>query len=223
MKLNDLTGHRFGRLVVLREGARSADGHRLWQCVCDCGTEKSISGATLLRSKRPTRSCGCLMKETISACNTRHGLSLTPTWLIWCGMKTRCLNKRDKSYAAYGGRGIRMCSAIQESVETIIGLIGARPENKTIDRVNNTGHYSCGKCPECAREGWPMNIRWATLVEQGRNQSTNHHVEINGVTRCLSEWAEVSGLKAGTINARINRGWPSDRLLDKASAKPPGE
>jgi hypothetical protein len=34
----DLTGKRFGRLVVLRKAdKRRPDGTILWQCQCDCG------------------------------------------------------------------------------------------------------------------------------------------------------------------------------------------
>lgn len=61
MSLIDLTGRRFGRLVVIqREGsAETPSGQRqpTWLCRCDCGTEKVIRGMNL-RSGAIV-SCGC--------------------------------------------------------------------------------------------------------------------------------------------------------------------
>lgn len=63
----DLTGRRFGRLVVVaptgaRRGARRAE---VWRCVCDCGKEHE-SVAPALRAGH-VKSCGCLAEETTPA------------------------------------------------------------------------------------------------------------------------------------------------------------
>ncbi len=59
-KLVDLTGQRFGRLVVLnREKNRKSNA--TWLCKCDCGNQKIVVG-DYLRTGR-TKSCGCLDKE----------------------------------------------------------------------------------------------------------------------------------------------------------------
>ena len=57
----DLTGKRFGKLVVLRiDIKRSKDGKVYWFCQCDCGSdEKSIQSTALTRKKNGTISCGC--------------------------------------------------------------------------------------------------------------------------------------------------------------------
>jgi len=58
----DLTGRRFGRLVVIEDsGERTKNGRIKWLCECDCGNfTKSDSQA--LRS-RESKSCGCIQKE----------------------------------------------------------------------------------------------------------------------------------------------------------------
>ena len=61
MRKLDLTGQRFGRLIVLEE-AEPKSGHRRWLCKCDCGGT-TISHQTSLRSGK-AKSCGCLVKET---------------------------------------------------------------------------------------------------------------------------------------------------------------
>ncbi len=61
----DMTGARFGRLVVM---CRTEDGPRnetLWICSCDCGNQNVVvRGASLRRASKPTRSCGCLIAES---------------------------------------------------------------------------------------------------------------------------------------------------------------
>ena len=66
-KLIDLTGQRFGRLVVMYQ-APHQNGRVAWHCKCDCGNEKDIQGALLREGK--TRSCGCLHKEQLAERST---------------------------------------------------------------------------------------------------------------------------------------------------------
>lgn len=58
MKKIDLTGKRFNKLVVLREGKKSNTGIIRWICRCDCGNESLVIGNQLKNGK--TKSCGCL-------------------------------------------------------------------------------------------------------------------------------------------------------------------
>lgn len=58
----DLSGMRFGRLVVIDRADANRHGHVRWNCVCDCGNKKVIAGIQI--SKRlGTKSCGCLRSE----------------------------------------------------------------------------------------------------------------------------------------------------------------
>ena len=57
----NLTGQRFGRLVVLEETDISDNRTTVWKCKCDCGTECDILATNLTRGV--TRSCGCLRRE----------------------------------------------------------------------------------------------------------------------------------------------------------------
>ncbi len=59
----NLTGERFGRLVVIKEAKRRGY-HRYWLCKCDCGNEKEVYMSNLRYGK--TQSCGCLHTETVS-------------------------------------------------------------------------------------------------------------------------------------------------------------
>lgn len=61
VKIEDLTGQRFGRLTALRPYTQRAGGKICWVCRCDCGIEVAIP-VDNLRSGA-TRSCGCLRKK----------------------------------------------------------------------------------------------------------------------------------------------------------------
>lgn len=54
----DEIGNRYGRLVVISEAGRDKEGKVLWNCLCDCGNEKIVSGKSLRAGL--TLSCGCL-------------------------------------------------------------------------------------------------------------------------------------------------------------------
>jgi hypothetical protein len=57
----DLTGQRFGRLIVTERREKDRFGHFKWLCKCDCGNEVVVLGTCLVR--HTTNSCGCLNDE----------------------------------------------------------------------------------------------------------------------------------------------------------------
>ena len=57
----DLTGQRFGKLLVLERVENTWDGRARWKCQCDCGTTTEVAGE-LLRSGH-TQSCGCMTSK----------------------------------------------------------------------------------------------------------------------------------------------------------------
>lgn len=61
----DLTGKRFGRLVVLGLDSVRGNGETYWNCICDCGNKKVASRGNLKSGN--TQSCGCLHKEVTSS------------------------------------------------------------------------------------------------------------------------------------------------------------
>jgi hypothetical protein len=55
----DLTGVRFGELVVLERAGVDDSGHRRWLCGCDCGRLAVRGGTHLIRAKREGRRSCC--------------------------------------------------------------------------------------------------------------------------------------------------------------------
>lgn len=66
-RLIDLTGKRFGRLVVMERAeyytSPSYQSVPLWRCRCDCGAECIVAGKSLRYGQ--TRSCGCLRSDSL--------------------------------------------------------------------------------------------------------------------------------------------------------------
>ena len=60
-KVKDLTGERFGRLVVIRLEGKRKNGESMWLCQCDCGNTATCISSNL--SRGTSKSCGCLARE----------------------------------------------------------------------------------------------------------------------------------------------------------------
>jgi hypothetical protein len=61
-RFKDITGRRFGRLLVVGFAGMSAAGNGAqWRCRCECGQAKIFLGSNLRYGR--TQSCGCLQRE----------------------------------------------------------------------------------------------------------------------------------------------------------------
>jgi hypothetical protein len=155
----DLTGKTFGRLDVIGRVDPSPYKSRehAWQVRCKCGESFVTRGYSLRVGD--TTSCGCARKERIGNLNKSHGRAKTTEYRIWAMMRVRCLNKANKAYQWYGGRGITICDRWLSSFENFFSDMGKRPSPKhSIDRINHNGNYT------------PENCRWADTKTQGRNR-----------------------------------------------------
>jgi len=63
-KFKDLTGQRFGRLIVIEKAGQNKNRNTLWKCLCDCGNETIVVSTSLTNGD--TQSCDCLRRENVS-------------------------------------------------------------------------------------------------------------------------------------------------------------
>lgn len=112
---------------------------------------------------------------------------------IWSGMKTRCYNKKCKSYKHYGGRGIKVCDRWLgiDGFANFLDDMGKRPTDKhSLDRVDPNGPYS------------PENCRWATWKQQENNRRINKYYEYDGKKMTLPQWSRELGISLKTLHYR---------------------
>lgn len=79
---NDLVGMRFGRWTVISQTDDIGNG-TMWNCRCDCGTEKAVRGWQLTGGD--TKSCGCALLEKLTIHKTPEA-------------KTKARNKSSLAY-----------------------------------------------------------------------------------------------------------------------------
>ena len=121
----------------------------------------------------------------------------------WRGMRERCRNTKFIGAKYYAKKGITVCLEWDDVNEFLSWSLdnGWRP-GLTIDRKNGNKGYR------------PDNCRWATPTDQARNLSKNRILSHRGEARCISEWAEITGIKPHLIAARIDRlGWGIEKAL----------
>jgi len=191
----DLTGQRFGRLVVLKLIGKNKWGSYQWLCRCDCGKEKIVR-IDSLKSGR-TKSCGCLNRERL----TKHGHYGDRTYKSWSQMIQRCTNPNNKYFKDYGGRGITVCERWLNSFPNFLEDMGESPKGHQIDRMNNDKGYHKSNC------------LWVTPKQNSRNRRSNHLETHNGKTQCITAWSEEVGIPEYVIRQRLKHGWSIERAL----------
>lgn len=144
-------------------------------------------------------SCGC------RPARRTHGLTGTRLYLRWTAMRNRCGDPANRSYANYGGRGIRVCSTWQRSFTRFRQWAvshGYRQELQ-LDRIDNDGDYT------------PSNCRFVSPQVNARNRRSTK----TGMAT-LRGFAE--DLKQGLTNAELRAKYGLDHFQNhnlKRSAK----
>jgi hypothetical protein len=189
IRIIDMAGMVFHNMTVIKLAPRRIRG-TYWLCRCICGNEREVLRGNLVRGG--AKSCGCKSASAISAARTTHGKRNTNEYKIWAGMKNRCLNSDNPAFKYYGGRGIKVCQRWMK-FENFFADMGRKPAGKSLDRINNDGNYEPGNC------------RWATSLEQHRNQRTNRRIEFNGERLLITEWARRFSLDKSLLTRRIRK------------------
>lgn len=117
-------------------------------------------------------------------------------------MKARCLNKKNKDYPRYGGRGIKVCKRWLVA-KNFIDDMGDRPKNKQLDRIDNNGDYE------------PKNCRWVTARENSNNKRNSFYISYKNETKTLSEWARHFNICPKALRHRLKSNWPLHMALTR--------
>lgn len=130
-----------------------------------------------------------------------HGMSKTRVYGIWEHIVSRGTGKAGKdANALYFDRGIRICDRWLK-FENFYSDMGEPPDNYSIDRIDTCGNYEPGNC------------RWADRLMQANNKRSNKILTVGGISRTVSEWSKLTGVKSNTIIYRLIRGWSHEKAI----------
>jgi hypothetical protein len=209
---NVQVGTRFERLVICGEvyfkTIGNQKGIKVCPCRCDCGNELEVRAGHLISGN--TKSCGCLQRERTSAAATTHGDSRDGTghsllYNVWCAMKDRCGNPKNKRFDRYGGRGIMICDEWINDFAAFRDWAKASGyrEGLTIERREVDGNYE------------PSNCTWIPAEDQAKNRTTRCEVTAFGETKSVQEWVDDPRCVVCrmTFYYRLRLGWDAERAL----------
>lgn len=191
IKTKDITGKRYGKLIVLGfcEYKYSKSGHKncYWNCLCDCGNEKVVSSDSLRSSN--VRSCGCIKTQRNAEYFTTHNKTHIRLYSIYTDVKQRCFNPNSKAYFYYGGRGIVMCDEWKNNFCLFYdwAIENGYEESLTLERIDVNGNYE------------PSNCTWIPAREQSKNRRNSHYITHNGTTKTLSDWSRELKVSRQTL------------------------
>lgn len=128
--------------------------------------------------------------------NIMHGVCKMDKniYQIWYGMIRRCEDTAWCRYNSWGGRGITVCDEWHDVTKFYEWTKNNGYEKGLqLDRIDNNKGYS------------PQNCRFITDKENSRNCRRTIKLNINGITKSLSEWSEITGVNNNTIHTWIKR------------------
>lgn len=186
----DITNQKFDRLTALRRTDKRQTGGYLWECICECGTERLATVGAL--NSGQARSCGCLRVDM----NTTHGMTGTPTYSSYRSMLERIGNSKFDEWYSDVEIVPEWDMSKGGSFENFLKDMGERPEGTSLNRVNGSKVYG------------PDTCEWATLSMQSFDQKKSK-VNTSGRTGVhFSESGQkwVAQIKKNRVVTQVYRG-----------------
>lgn len=177
----------------------------------ECKRTRLVSRAMIdlvTRSLYSGRCLSCANKANMLKREKAYDPSLYETRIYksWSNMKSRCDNPNVFAYKDYGGRGITYVKRWSKFADFYNDMSSTYFDGGELERVDNNLGYS------------PENCRWATIKEQCNNRRSNRLFTLNGQTKTLAQWIELSGQKSSTVRQRFYvYNWPIEKALALAT------
>lgn len=156
-KFVDLTGQRFGKLVVIGrvEKPDNVKNGTFWLCKCDCGNKKIVNGNHLKDGN--TQSCGCLYNQNQRSYNIQeYGKSNFDNLYgkYKHGAKNRNLEflLSKEYFKDLTSSNCYYCGKSPEQINHQTGRFNGYYLYNGIDRLNNNIGYIEGNCVPCCKE-----------------------------------------------------------------------
>lgn len=190
---------KFWILLVKQYSHTDIHRKKYYLCICECGVEKAIARAALIRWL--TKSCWCLRKVMTSIRATTHGKTWTISYHIWQWMQSRCYNPSHRQFKDYWWRWIII--EWKSFQEFYIDIGNTLSKWLSIERIDVNKNYS------------KQNCIVIPLKDQNKNRQSTIRVNQNWITMCLKDACKIKWVPYERIRQRITRlGWDIDRALN---------
>lgn len=134
------------------------------------------------------------------------GISKHPLYDTYSCMKYRCnkVNTNKPQHQNYAKRNINVCERWlgKNGFENFILDMGKKPNNHSLDRIDNNLDYT------------PENCRWADAKTQTRNRRKTIMILFNGQEIPLSEFCELNNIPQNLGYDRFKRGMLAEEIIN---------
>lgn len=203
----DLTGRRFGRLVVLSRAASDRSGNARWSCECDCKTRVLVRGMSLVTRQRYCSKQCLLLKTEIQERDLTGQVFGFLTALSRARRRTE--TKRTMwRFRCQCGKAVVRCSAlVQAGKLTNCGCRHVHKGNPTHGKSHTLEYH---------RE---HHRRWA--ARNPDKVSENARKRHSAFQQCIPKWLTASDrrrirqkyLKAQAISAKTGVKYHVDHII----------
>ena len=197
----DLTGQRFGKLVVIKRAEsrpkKNGKTQTMWHCKCDCGNETDVFTGNLTRGL--TKSCGCSHKNRhpknfVDLSGQRFGrlvvreIAETKNWNVYWKCQCDCGNTKNILAAKLRSGRTKSCGCLTRETTTerntthglrhkriysIYCTMKARCYNPNNDEYHNYGGRGIIVCPEwLGKNGVENFAKWS--YENGYDENAEY-------------------------------------------------
>lgn len=198
--IQNLTGKRFGKLVVLRRESVNKHGSATWQCQCDCGSEPVVKSTKELKTKR-LQSCDCSIvnKNRADIAGRRYGKLVA--------IKDVGLNKKS-------GSRLWLCKCDCGGESTVSPGVLNSGNTKSCGCEKTRAHNKTHDCKPAK-----LHSVWSSMKDRCYNPNYKGYCNYGGrgIEVCdewkdsyisFRDWAFVNGYQEGLSIDRIDNNGP---------------
>jgi hypothetical protein len=171
--------------------------HMYYNVQCKCG-EIVVKDPSSIKKQKQCYKCSRKQQTLEGGPRRTHGAcsstsNMFKTYQARYYMIKRCQGKTFKNKKNYYDRKIKVCDRWLESFENFFEDMGQKPENTSLDRIDNSKGY------------YKENCRWATTKQQNDNKTGCIFYEYNGEKLTIARWAEKWGITRSKANEWLKR------------------
>lgn len=206
MRIRDITGQVFGRLVAMHRTDNDPSGKTRWSCKCECGAISKVTMLNLVSGT--TKSCGCLKHQPsqrrADLSGVRFGLLTVETPNDSKSWKCRCDCGADTvvSTVHLTREHTKSCGCLTPSVGS--RATGPSSNSAWVRAVKREANNVCDAC------GSSENVHAHHLLPFAQYPAFRHKTE-NGAALCRQCHSSVHG--------RIRRGMSPGRAFAEQVAE----